>query len=153
MSRATLVEISPFPATPGRFGWRNELLVAYLLPFPPLTKQSKLFFQGQLIPGFPGDDPDTVDCRLKLNFGTWSNIVRIGDRFGQGHLEFTGYSAHVPYSSKDTFLVKAGVCSRKEGQVRICAKESEDRMSVAGANLRIPRQAKVSGRIRESSNI
>jgi hypothetical protein len=77
-----------------------------LLSSSRLFEQSELFFHRQLVPGFSGDNPDTVDCRLKLNFAAGPNVMGIGNRFGQGYLKFTCYSAHVPYSSKDNFLVK-----------------------------------------------
>jgi hypothetical protein len=57
-------------------------------------KQSEFLLQGQLVAGFSSEDPDTIDGRLKLNFATGPNVVGIGNRLGQGYLEFTGYFAH-----------------------------------------------------------
>jgi hypothetical protein len=77
-----------------------------LLSFSRLLEQSQLFFQWQLDPGFPDNNPDTIDSRLKLNFATGPDIVQIGDRFWERHLKLAGHPTHDPYSRKESFLVK-----------------------------------------------
>ena len=118
MSRATLVEIVSAPVAPDGFGWRAKFLVSYLLPDARFLEQSQLFFQRQLAPGFPNDDPDTVDPGLKLNFAAGPNIVSIGNGFGKRHLELAGYSAHNPYFRKDHFLVNAASRNRHDRKGR-----------------------------------
>jgi hypothetical protein len=80
-----------------------------LLSFLRLLEQSQLFFQWQLDPGFPYNNPDTIDPGLKLNFATGPNIVRIGNRFWERHLKLAGHPAHDPYSRKESFLVRSKV--------------------------------------------
>jgi hypothetical protein len=77
-----------------------------LLSFSRLLEQSQLFFQWQLDPGFPYNNPDTIDSGLKLNFATGPNIVQIGNRFWERHLKLAGHPTHDPYFRKESFLVK-----------------------------------------------
>ena len=78
-----------------------------MLSFSHFLQQAKLFFQRQLKPGFPHDDPDAIDPGLKLDLAPGANMMQIGDGFGERHLEFTRNSAHYPYSRKDYFLVNS----------------------------------------------
>src|SRR5262249_61949031 len=106
MSWATLVEIISTPTASDSLGWRSKILVSQLLSFSRLLEQSQLFFQWQLDPGFPYNNPDTIDSRLKLNFATGPNIVQIGNRFWERHLKLAGHPTHDPYCRKESFLVK-----------------------------------------------
>ena len=81
-----------------------EVLISQLLPCSRFAQQSQLLFQGKRAPRLADKNPNTIDCGLKLYLGTGSNIMQIGNRFWESHLEFAGYPAYVPYFSKDHFL-------------------------------------------------
>jgi hypothetical protein len=97
-----------------------------LLSFPRLLEQSQPFFQWQLDPGFPYHNPDTIDSGLKLNFATGPNIVQIGNRFWERHLQLAGHPTHNPYFRKESFLVKLGLalfCGRRGAGIASCCGE------------------------------